>query len=442
MSRLLNRICRRAAHDGDRKGQRGWRASAILRKEMYGQSYRDCAQDFPLKSMATHQTPPAPQQKKQQTRSTIKALLISSSALVAGFGLSNVLNLPGMNSATLQQQSSSEHFLLIVWIIVSLFLVLLLHECGHVLAGLLQRCRFELLIVGPLKIAREHDKIRVGLNKSLALAGGIAATSPRDMSHMRRRFIIIVLGGPLASLIWACLFWVVALCFPETTPWRTFLPLTSLLSLLILLVTALPLPMGTFYTDGARVLMLIQNGEKARRWTALISLQHLAMGAQPPMHWNSDLIHQATALDDASMDHLMGCWLSYYATLDRDDEEWARQFVEHLKHHYAQASTLVKAPLALDIAYFLARYQQNAIEAAYWYAQGKKAGVPRSSFLRTEAALAVAQNRLEEARAKAEEGLGELSKITSVSMRGFEERRLNDLLQRISVSLVKASGSF
>ncbi|MBO0778876.1 MAG: M50 family metallopeptidase [Ktedonobacteraceae bacterium] len=389
--------------------------------------------------MITNQASPALQQKKRPARSIIKALLILGTALVVGFGFSKVLSMPGTNGGILQQYSSSERIFLLVWLIVSLFLVLLLHECGHILAGLLQRCRFELLIVGPLKVAREHGKIRVGLNKSLALAGGLAATSPQDTSHMRRRFIIIVLGGPLASFVFAGLLWALSLSFPEAALWRNCLQLTGLLSLIIFLVTALPLPMGTFYTDGARALMLLRKGEEARRWAALISLQRLSLGVQPPMHWNGDLMHQATARDDASMDNLIGCWLSYYAAVDRDDEAWAGQLIERLKHCHASATTLVSAPLALDIAYFVARYQRNATEAAHWYAQGKKAKVPRGIFLRTEAALALSQNKFEETRAKAEEGQRELSRITYVSMRGFEERRLNDLLQVTSGHIVNAS---
>lgn len=380
--------------------------------------------------MVKNQTSSTLQQKKYQARSIVKALIILGVALLIGIGTSNLLKVMDASGTTRQHYSGGESVLLFVGLIVSLFLVLLTHECGHLSAGLLQRCRFELLIVGPLKIARENGKISVGLNKSLALAGGIAATSPEDTRNIVRRFTIIVLSGPLASLALAGVLWVISLFIPVATIWRDLLQLTSLLSLLIFLVTALPLPMGTFYTDGARVLMLMRKSEEAKRWTALISLQRLSMGGQPPMYWNAELLHQATALNDASMDNLTGCWLSYYAAIDRGDEAWAGQLVERLKLGHARATALVKAPLALDIAYFVARYQHDAIEAENWYAQSKKAVVAHSTLLRTEAALALSQGELEEARAKAEEGLQKLTKVTEASTRGFEERRLNDLLQQ------------
>jgi|SRR5579883_633364 hypothetical protein len=66
----------------------------------------------------------------------------------------------------------------VAWLIVILallfYVVLIIHECGHLLGGRLVGSRFMLLIVGPLRILREQQGIRVSLNKNLAAYGGMA----------------------------------------------------------------------------------------------------------------------------------------------------------------------------------------------------------------------------------------------------------------------------
>ncbi|MGK7312515.1 MAG: hypothetical protein ACN0LA_09770 [Candidatus Longimicrobiales bacterium M2_2A_002] len=80
--------------------------------------------------------------------------------------------------------------------------VLAVHEAGHLLAGRLVGFRFLLFIVGPLRVAREGDRVQVGWNRSLSLAGWLAATGPTPdrLERLRRRTAIMVAGGPLTSL--------------------------------------------------------------------------------------------------------------------------------------------------------------------------------------------------------------------------------------------------
>src|SRR5579883_2023855 len=57
---------------------------------------------------------------------------------------------------------------LLVLLVLLLYVVLIVHECGHLLGGRLVGSRFMLLIVGPLRILREQRGISVGLHKNLA----------------------------------------------------------------------------------------------------------------------------------------------------------------------------------------------------------------------------------------------------------------------------------
>src|SRR5579883_3639111 len=85
---------------------------------------------------------------------------------------------------------------LIVILVLLLYVVLIIHECGHLLGGRLVGSRFMLLIVGPLRILREQRGIRVGLNKNLAAFGGMAASMPQGEQNIQRKMLVIVAGGP------------------------------------------------------------------------------------------------------------------------------------------------------------------------------------------------------------------------------------------------------
>src|SRR5437868_5918014 len=92
-------------------------------------------------------------------------------------------------------------FLSLVAFSLMAFLILAGHELGHVLAGQMVGFRFLLFVVGPLKFERKEGRIRAGLNKTLALAGGVAASAPTDERNVCKRMAVIMLGGPLASLL-------------------------------------------------------------------------------------------------------------------------------------------------------------------------------------------------------------------------------------------------
>ena len=82
-----------------------------------------------------------------------------------------------------------------------LFIVLGVHELGHLITGLIQGFRFELFVVGPLGIKRENNRIKVYLNKNIAHYGGLASTLPRNDNAENSRILAnICLAGPIASI--------------------------------------------------------------------------------------------------------------------------------------------------------------------------------------------------------------------------------------------------
>ncbi|MEM6299970.1 MAG: M50 family metallopeptidase, partial [Bacteroidota bacterium] len=141
------------------------------------------------------------------------------------------------------------------------FLVLAVHELGHLTVGLINGFRFELFVVGPLGIMREDDKVKAYLNKNIAYYGGVAATSPtRDSQDNAKKFARVLLAGPLASIV----FFVFCLAFVPFTapPLSTLFFMSGMISAVIFIVTTIPSRTGMFFTDRKRYQRLTTPGKE------------------------------------------------------------------------------------------------------------------------------------------------------------------------------------
>jgi hypothetical protein len=129
------------------------------------------------------------------------------------------------------------------------------HELGHLAGGWLVGGRFLLWGTGPLMIRRTPAGLRWSWNRSVNATGGMAACVPRDPRAMTpRRAVVMVLGGPLASLLLAGGGIMLAILLsggPSPVPLaRVFLQhaavLATGLSLLVFVVAAFPAAVGGF----------------------------------------------------------------------------------------------------------------------------------------------------------------------------------------------------
>jgi len=168
-------------------------------------------------------------------------------------------------------ETQEDKIILIVGIIIIMHFVLLIHELGHVIMGLLQGFRFELLVVGLLGIKREEEKIKIYLNKNFGYYGGLGLTVPKDdSSDNLRKFPNVILAGPIASIVFAviCFFVVNYLA----NPYGVIVFAAGLASFGIFLATTIPSRSGMFYTDRKRYQRLIKAGKDQEVELAMLTI--------------------------------------------------------------------------------------------------------------------------------------------------------------------------
>ena len=144
------------------------------------------------------------------------------------------------------------------------YLMLAVHELGHVLAGLCVGFRCRSLRVGPLLFNRPF---RLSLYRGPgAVVNGVAELIPVATDKLAWRGVAMVLGGPVANFLSAMV--VLLLPFPITV----FSGLFIACSIANGVNDLFPFESRLGVSDGRRIWMLLRQPERGERWLALLHL--------------------------------------------------------------------------------------------------------------------------------------------------------------------------
>jgi len=175
----------------------------------------------------------------------------------------------GFDLATRPPMTAFEWWFYAVIMLATIHLVIAVHEAGHVLGGWLAGFRFRFVVVGPLRIERSADGIRLRLNRSLRHYGGLAgsASGPGNADAFRRGWIVQAAAGPLLSLLAGTTAWFAVrglavqstanLGFAGFTAFRAMV-LFAAGSLAVGLITGLPGGTADRPTDTSRIIHLLR----------------------------------------------------------------------------------------------------------------------------------------------------------------------------------------
>lgn len=147
--------------------------------------------------------------------------------------------------------------------LAAVLLVLFLHEGGHALAGILLRMKVVTFVVGPFRWWMEDGRWLFEF-RALDIVSflGAAAVVPTSMENFRRRKLLQVAAGPVASLITGLLAVYAILHAPGHAwafDWRV-LAYFATISLIVAFLNFVPFKLGSAYSDGAKLYQLRQDG--------------------------------------------------------------------------------------------------------------------------------------------------------------------------------------
>jgi hypothetical protein len=266
-------------------------------------------------------------------------------------------------------------------------LSLAVHQGGHLLGAALTGFRL-----------RQRDFTRNPYSCD-ALRLGLLSLEPRTLEHLGERLGLLVLGGPLASLVAPLLL---ELCAQGAQRDGAFaVHVFTAFSVLVGVADLLPDAGRGNASDGARLVMLLKNDAAAQRWLAVVQLHFALEQRGDPKSWDANTVARATAIHDDSREAVAGRWLGYLWAAERQDITTATKYLEEALAAPAAASGWIRDRLFLEAAMFQAWFRDDLGRAHFWASKIGKL-VPAQQ-LRLNAALLWAEGKLFDAW----EGLGD-----------------------------------
>jgi hypothetical protein len=291
--------------------------------------------------------------------------------------------------------------LLVPAFVAVLFFIVLVHESGHLIAGVAARLRPCLFIVGPFMLERLETGWRARFNTVFPLTGGMVGCLPRRSESLRQRMFVLVAGGPAASFVLGVggLVLVRYLYHPGRMAGGAAIAFTLALtvavgSLAVGLIALVPGQGHGFPSDGARLLALLRRGPTADAELALTTVAGASIAGQRPSQWDSVLVQQMLVLPLDSPHGVGARLLAYVHELDRGRVDEARRYLDDALAHRDVLPAMSRPTLLLHAASFAARFERDAVKARQLLA-GTDQGALMAPHLRplVEAAVRLAEGR-------------------------------------------------
>jgi hypothetical protein len=263
-------------------------------------------------------------------------------------------------------------------VIAAYFLMVALHEGGHVLGGLATGFRFQLLRIGPLMINRPFRMSFYG--GPGAASNGVAQMLPVTTEKLARRAIVLVLAGPAANIVSGSI--VLLLPFSK----GMFSGLFILFSLANGLSDLLPIEGRLGVSDGRRIGMLVRQRELGERWLALMKLTAELAAGESFASISPDFLAKAIAVRDASADTVTAYAYAYTSAIHQNNLVRGTELLEVCLSHAAHAPPAMRDALMSDAAVFQARQKKHADLAQQWLADLPESAPP---WMRTRAEAAI-----------------------------------------------------
>ncbi|MFH5834704.1 M50 family metallopeptidase [Proteiniclasticum sp. C24MP] len=223
------------------------------------------------------------------------------------------------------------HFpLMLLLFYIGVFLVINIHELGHLVFGKLLGYRFLLFRAGPLSIQKENEKLKVTFIKNVGY-GGLCAMLPGENSHLGH-FAIYSTGGIFFNILTGVGF--IISFFRISQPVFTAVPLflTGVVSILLALLNAWPFFSMNQPTDGMMFFSILRKNPLAERFyeSAMLS-KKLSLGVRP-----KDLGLHPVKLPLEDFHELTTVFYLYFMEMDRGEMDKAGEYLKVVEENLSK----------------------------------------------------------------------------------------------------------
>ena len=311
--------------------------------------------------------------------------------------------------------------------LLSFVVAIFVHELGHAVAALIVRFQVQSFTVGPVMMHREAAGLR--FRRTPIKICGLVTIVPVGLHDLGKRMLVVVVGGPVSSFLFAALAFVGGglLGEPLRSGWmNSFSVVSGALGILSLI------PMRSFYrSDGAQIWDTLRSPTKAERHCALLAIAGAAKAGLRPRDWDRELIAKALSVTDGAASDVLANVIAYEAAMDRREFDLANGHLEAALKLRHKCPINLKSGLALDAAFFYSMVRADSTLGQEWLNEGDRRYVyERYAILMVEAAVLLSDGKSSEAVDKAQESARLLSRAQFPGFAAAAKDWLDIILKR------------
>lgn len=383
-------------------------------------------------------------QQKSPWKAVVVALVLGGLGGLVGYYVGSLLK-SNFHLQAFGPSGGGEKALFLLLAFFAIWVVIAIHELGHLGAGIAQGFRVALYTAGFLGVRGTSRGIQFFFNRQFNTMGGLAATFPERLESgpaLRRKFVRIVAAGPLASLLLcvvALLVWYVLFQNMGDAPSlfaranAFFWLVTGGMSGFIFLATMIPSRAGGFMSDGARLLSLLDKGEKGLYEETTLSVMVLMGAGKLPGEYPVDLLERLKSRSPDSLLGLNGHFMVFLHHLDRGETTQALPYAQTVEANIAAIPEAFQSHYLKDVVFYYAFFAQDT-DAAHtcWNSIQKQAERNAdSATFRAKAALALLDGDTAAASQLVQKGLDKITDLPFEGQRKFEDKWLRAVAEEV-----------
>ncbi|MBW3130329.1 hypothetical protein [Hymenobacter profundi] len=269
--------------------------------------------------------------------------------------------------------------LVLGWIIglpILYWLVIVVHEGGHVVGALFARFQILSFVASWLHVKRKAKGWQIQLRKPAAKLSGMVQAFPTHDRNLRSRYALFIAGGPLANILTGALALYshsklsaapdIIFSVSGYALYKTLL-IFGWLSVATGGLNLLPLNLTSGHIiDGRKLWHLLKGGPVMRQHLGLLYFQNLTYAGVRPRDWEIEQVKAFLANQSNSVLDFYAHFYAYCYYHDCKD-------LESTQSHLNEAIALRKmSPIALqqqvlaEAAYIAALHTHDVEQARYW----------------------------------------------------------------------------
>jgi len=290
-----------------------------------------------------------------------------------------------------------------------LFAGVVLHESGHLAAGIFAGFDFYQIVFGPFMISKEARGFKFRfLPRRILYIAGMTMMIPRTTQDLRRGFGLFAAGGPVMT---ALLFLPILLL-----PWGWLASSLLVANVVLAFFSWIPMTIGGAHTDGKILRTLRATGPAADRFAAILYVMAVDNLGVEPRAWPREILEPLTAdapgregreyAGEAAV-------LLYIHAFDCGDPDAMAAALERVLSNAGRLRPDLLRAYQAEAAFFLGVYRKDAERARSWLADARK--TRRAASLpdwdaSAMAAVALAEGNPEEAQKQISRAIARLDR--------------------------------